>query len=132
MPFDPALSQPDMLADADQMRAQLNGLKDLIDAVPGITGAVVDAVHTLPAGEEAGVAVTVEGTTLHFTFSIPQGADGEVTEAQLDEAILNRTAASVAGISQLDDPFNDPPVTGDLEVIRAKLNELIMGLQEHT
>jgi len=45
--FDPNLPQENTLADAVQMRAQFNGLKTLIDAISGITGAVVDSVTTV-------------------------------------------------------------------------------------
>ena len=60
------------------MRNQLNGLKDLIDAAPGITGVVVDGVNTLPAGSGAGVTLSLVGSVLHFTFEIPQGQEGLV------------------------------------------------------
>jgi len=76
MPFDPTLPQENTVADAAQMRAQFNGLKDLIDAVSGITSAQVDAVNTLPAGSPAVVAVSVSGTVLHLSFDLPQGNDG--------------------------------------------------------
>ena len=77
--FDPTLPQEATPADAVQMRAQFNGLKALIDALAAgtISAAVVDAVDTIPPGNPAGVGVTVIGNTLHFTFSIPQGNDGQ-------------------------------------------------------
>ena len=43
--------------DAAQMRSQLNGLKAIIDAVPGITSVVIDSVATLPPGNAATVSV---------------------------------------------------------------------------
>ena len=76
MPYDPTLPQENTVADAVQMRAQLNGLKDLIDAVSGVTSAVVDAVNTLPAGSPASVMVSVSGSVLHLSFDIPQGQEG--------------------------------------------------------
>jgi hypothetical protein len=60
------------------MRSQLTSLKALIDAVQGggITGAVVDGVTTANPGDPAMVNVSVLGTELHFSISIPRGADG--------------------------------------------------------
>ncbi|MBE7495460.1 MAG: hypothetical protein HS117_10970 [Verrucomicrobiaceae bacterium] len=74
--FDPNLPQENTVADAAQMRSQFNGLKALIDAIHSITAAQVDGVSTLPPGSPAGVSVSVAGSTLHFTFSIPQGETG--------------------------------------------------------
>lgn len=78
MPFDPNLPQENTPVDAVQKRAQLTGLKDLIDAVPAaVTSAQVDAVNTLPAGSPATVAASISGGVLHLTFGLPQGADGD-------------------------------------------------------
>jgi hypothetical protein len=74
--FDPTLPQPGTEIDADQMRDQLNGLKDLIDAISTITSAQVDGVSTVNPGEAASVSLSVVGNTLHFTFGIPRGQDG--------------------------------------------------------
>ncbi len=74
--FDPNLPQENTPADAAQMRSQLNGLKDLIDAVPTLNAAQVDATNTLPPGSPANVNVSVNGNTLHFSFNIPQGQEG--------------------------------------------------------
>ncbi|MBE7494193.1 MAG: hypothetical protein HS117_04575 [Verrucomicrobiaceae bacterium] len=76
MPFDPNLPQENTPVDAVQMRGQLNGLKDLIDAVGSITAVVVDAVISLPPGDPATVSISLTGTTLHFTFGIPEGQTG--------------------------------------------------------
>jgi hypothetical protein len=76
MPYDPNLPQAGTEIDAVQMRAQLTGLKDLIDAVPQITGAVVDAVNSTDPGTPAVVTVSVSGSVLHFAFDIPQGSEG--------------------------------------------------------
>ena len=53
--FDPSLPQEGTPLDAVQMRSQLTGLKDLIDAVPTLSGAVVDGVTTLTPAEPASV-----------------------------------------------------------------------------
>lgn len=58
------------------MRAQFNGLKELIDAASGVTSAVVDAVTTLPPGSPASVGVSVSGSVLHLSLALPQGMDG--------------------------------------------------------
>ena len=74
--FDPTLPQENTPADAVQMRSQFNGLKTLIDAVPTITNAQVDSITTLNPGESATVGVSITGGVLHFSFGIPQGAEG--------------------------------------------------------
>jgi hypothetical protein len=77
MPYDPNLPQANTEIDAVQMRSQLNGLKDLIDAVPVIDAAQVDATNTLTPGTPAEAAVTANGSTLAFTFGIPAGVEGQ-------------------------------------------------------
>ncbi|MFN0078646.1 MAG: hypothetical protein ACKVY0_19470 [Prosthecobacter sp.] len=88
MPFDPNLPQENTPADAVQMRSQLNGLKDLIDAIPvgppgqngsdgtSVTGAVMDGVNTLNPGDAAQASVSWDGANVRFTFGIPRGQDG--------------------------------------------------------
>jgi len=76
MPFDPtkpAFRSPDSSA---EMRAQLNGLNDKIDAIPSITGAVVDSVTTLGPGQPATVTASLIGTVLHLSLAIPEGQPG--------------------------------------------------------
>lgn len=52
-------------------------MKALIDAnAAGITAAVVDNVTTVNAGEPAQVSVSLIGTELHLSFSIPAGQAG--------------------------------------------------------
>ncbi|MEZ5384958.1 MAG: hypothetical protein R3F13_05530 [Prosthecobacter sp.] len=72
-PTKPANNAPNSSA---EMRAQLNGLKDLIDAILTITDAQVDGVNTVGPGSPANASVSVVGNTLHFGFDIPQGANG--------------------------------------------------------
>ena len=74
--FDPNLPLPNANITSAVLRGQFNGLKDLIDALPGVTAAVVDGVNTLPAGSAAAVNVSLNGSTLHFSFDLPQGNDG--------------------------------------------------------
>ena len=58
------------------MRAQLTGLKSLIDAASGITSAVVDSITTGAPGEPPVVTMNVVGTELHFAFVLPRGDAG--------------------------------------------------------
>jgi hypothetical protein len=76
MPYDPNIPQAGTEIDADQMRGQLNGLKDLIDAISTITAAQVDAVNSVPPDSPAQVNLSVTGNTLHFSFDLPRGYDG--------------------------------------------------------
>ena len=153
--YDPALPADHTKAGAAQMRGQFAGLKTLIDAGPGITAVQVDAVNTVAPGQPARVDATVAGSTLHLTFSIPQGNEGaqglpgnngmdgqtgpqgDITFQQLNTAIADALAAAAANssaksntVATLDAPFaNDPPTVGDMEVLRGKMNELIAALR---
>lgn len=74
-PTKPAAGSPNSSA---EMRAQLNGLKDLIDlaAAGGVTGAQVDGVNTTDPANPALAAVSLAGGVLHFIFTLPRGNDG--------------------------------------------------------
>ena len=76
MPFDPTLPAPNSPLLSQVMRDQFNGLKALIDAIPSLTAAQVDSTTSLPNGAPAQVSVSVTGNTLHFSFQIPDGAQG--------------------------------------------------------
>lgn len=132
------------------LRGKFNGLNALIEALQSITAAQIDTVNTLPPGDPANVTVSVTGSTLHFSFEIPQGdagaagsdgavgatgadgapgAPGEVTLAQLDAAIATTSANSNA-IPTMDTAFtNDPPTLADMEMMRAAYNDLVLGLR---
>jgi hypothetical protein len=147
MPYDPQWPQNGQNIDADRFRAQFGGLKDLIDAVPVITGAQVDAVNTLPAGDAATVDVTFDGTDVHFTFGLPQGNDGsvgadgsqgpagppgEVTGAELADAIADTVAGSSANSNAVDTLGSSATPDYDQWLIQAmidKMNELILALR---
>ena len=70
-----------------------------------------------------------------------QGPPGEVTAQQLADAITAALAAAASaaasnssantnGVATLDTPFaTDPPTLGDMETLRAKMNELIAALR---
>jgi hypothetical protein len=184
MPFDPSYPPTNAEIESAPLRAQLTSLKALIDAVPTITGAVLDGVTTGAPGDPASVNLSIVGTELHFSFSIPQGNDGatgpqgepgppfasatvdgvttldpgnaatvdvtydgsnvhfafglprgadgsngEVNFGDLANAI-NDTSNNSNAVSTLDDAFvNDPPTLADLELMRAKVNELILALR---
>jgi hypothetical protein len=134
MPYDPNIPQAGTEIDAVQMRGQLNGLKDLIDAVPTITSAQVDGVTTLPAGDPATVSASVTGAVLHLTFGIPQGQEGqagppgEVTTAALDAAIsgTSNNSNGVAALAEsADSSYNQPQIQNLLN----KMDELINALR---
>ena len=114
---------------------------------PPFASAVVDGVSTLNPGDAASVGVSFDGTNVHFTFGIPRGADGtngangtngtngidgapgEVSNAALAAAIAG-TSGNSNGVATMDSPFtNDPPTLGDMEVLRAKINELITAMR---
>ena len=74
--IDPTLPLTGANATSAVLRGQFNILRALIDAIQTLNNAAVDAVNTLPAGDAAGVSVSVVGDTLHFVFDIPQGEPG--------------------------------------------------------
>ena len=76
MPFDPTKPAPGDDLDAVLVRAQLNGLKTLIDGIAGITSAVVDSVITVGPGQPASATASVTGTVLHLILAIPEGQPG--------------------------------------------------------
>jgi hypothetical protein len=76
MPFDPAWPQNGQNIDADRFRGQFSGIIDLIGSGSGINAAQVDSTNTLPPGSAASASVSVVGNTLHFSFELPQGHDG--------------------------------------------------------
>ena len=65
----------------------------------------------------------------------PQGPAGEVTAQQLGDGLAATLASANASSSAnsnsvptLDTPFtNDPPTLADLEVVRAKINEMLLA-----
>jgi hypothetical protein len=76
MPFDPTLPREHAELDAAVVRGQLNALKSLIDALPGVTAVEVDAVNPLGPGETPTVGLSLAGGVLHLTFGLPRGNDG--------------------------------------------------------
>ena len=130
MPYDPNLPQPGTEIDADQMRAQLNGLKDLIDAIPqgppgdpGPEGPEGPAGAEGPPGSAGG-----DGAQGPPGEPGPQGDPGEVTLQQLNDAIAT-TSANSDGVSTLDLFPSDPPTQAEVQDVVNKLNELIEALR---
>ena len=76
MPFDPNYPPTNAEIESAPLRSQFQGLKDLIDAMTSVNTATVDSTNTLPSGSPAQASVSVIGSTLHFTFDLPQGSDG--------------------------------------------------------
>ncbi len=135
--FDPNLPQAGTEVDAVQMRSQLNGLKSLIDAVPTITGAVVDAVNTLPAGSPAQVSASVSGGVLHLSFGIPtgdtgapgpQGEPGPVNFGDLAAAIQT-TSTNSNSVSTLNQQADGNYNFSQLQQVMDKVDELINALR---
>jgi hypothetical protein len=113
-------------------------------------------VTTLAPGSAATVSTSFDGANVHFAFGIPSGDtgtqgpqgndgpqgpqgndgpqgppgnNGEVSNADLATAIATTSSNSDA-VATLDTPFtNDPPTLADIEVLRAKVNELISALR---
>ena len=146
MPFDPAKPVAGSPNSSAEMRAQLTGLKGLIDAVPSVTGAQVDSTSTGPPGSSAGVSVSLSGGVLHFNFDVPQGVDGqqgppgEVTQSQLSNDLVNTQNAAVNmamglssansnGVSLLSGTVSNPPTQAEVQENRDRLNELINALR---
>jgi len=139
MPYDPtkpAASSPNSSA---EMRAQLTGLKDLIDA-GSITGALTQNTGTLPPGSNATAEVTLNAGTLTFTFGIPAGTPGEVTQAQLSNDLVNcqnaamlatlpQTSANSNAVSLLGLTVSDPPTQAEVQAVADKVDELLNALR---
>ena len=153
--FDPNLPANFTPLASAEMRAQLNGLKDLIDAIQTITAAQVDATNTVPPGDPAAVTLSVAGGTLHFTFNIPQGANGadgingssgsdggegppgpegpqgpmgEVSSMELSNAIAG-TSSNSNGVGTLGLVASSPPTQYEMQAVADKLDELIYALR---
>ena len=139
--FDPAYPPTNALIESAPLRNQFNSLKALLDAIVTVTSAQVDGVTTLAAGDPATVSVSVTGSTLHFTFSIPQGysgaegpqgVPGEVTLADLNNAVLNvlNQSSNISnGVNTLAMGVSDPPTQNEVQQIANKVDELINALR---
>ena len=139
--FDPTYPPTNALIESAPLRAQFNSLKALIDSMASVSAAVVDGVTTLPPGDPATVSLNVVANTLHFTFGIPQGNDGqqgpqglpgEVSQADLSNAMLNtlsecsNNSNGVGSIAMNVDPDYSQ---NQVQQIVDKLEELIQALR---
>ena len=132
MPYDPskpAASSPNSSA---EMREQLTGLKSLIDAVSVVIAAQTQNTMTLSPGSPATADVAWNAGTLTFTFGIPAGTPGEVTQSQLSNDLVNTQNAAVNTALPLTSANSNAVSllgvsSGDFTVqtVIDKLNELI-------
>ena len=142
MPYDPTLPADHSPNSSAEMRAQLAGLNDLIAAVPGISGVVIDSVTTLPPGEAATVNASIAAGVLHLSFGLPQGMQGlqgeqgslgatgpmgAVTPQNLDDAIVT-TARNPIGIGPFTGTFSDPPTQAEMQAHAAYVETLRAAL----
>jgi len=77
------------------------------------------------------VGVSFDGSNVRFTFGIPRGNDGapgEVSQQQLDDAISG-TSANTNNVGTLGLVVSDPPTQGEVQQIADKLDELINALR---
>ena len=157
MPYDPtkpAFGSPDSSA---EMRAQLAGLKDIIDAIPagpegppGVQGppfasAVVDGVSTLNPGDAATVGATFDGTNVRFTFGIPRGSDGPAgpqgtqgtqgndgpqgPTGEVSNAALTAAIAGTSSNTNAIPTLDTPFADPDAEAVRQAFNALVLALR---
>jgi hypothetical protein len=140
MPFDPTLPANGSPIAAAELRTQMNALHDAINTIlsaGGVNGAVVDMVYSDPPGSSGSATVSMDGGgVLHFTFSIPQGLPGEVTQGQLSNDLANMANYCIqqslnqsSNISNSVGTLNTPFSNGEAEILRQKLNELILALR---
>ncbi len=143
MPFDPtkpADGSPDSSA---EMRDQFNSLKALIDAIPAgpagppgpegppFSNVQIGSVITGMPGTGAAVSVTVIGSIVELSFTIPAGDAGpmgEVSSATLAGEIAG-TARDPIMVTDLMLAPSDPPTQADLLAVIAKFNELLSALR---
>jgi hypothetical protein len=150
--FDPTKPVEGTPIDAAELRSQFTGLADMIAAVPvgpagptgpeGPPGAIVNAVTVdfvstgAPGGSASAFAFVDPGGIIHFTFDIPQGIPGEVSQAQLNNDLVNAQNAAVnQSLSFSSSNSNSVPTLdnamadAEVEMLRQRLNELINALR---
>jgi hypothetical protein len=97
---------------------------------PAFTSFAVDSVNTLPAGQPATVQTSFDGTTVRFTFGIPQGPQGVPGIQGLPgPSDLSGTSNNSNGVAALGLAVSDPPTQGEMQAIANKLDELIGALR---
>ena len=111
--------------------------------------ATVDSVTTLPPGSPATASASFDGSTVHLTFGLPsgpqgepgingnngqdgapgiQGPPGEVTNAALATAIQG-TSNNTNGVATLNLVVSDPPTQAEVQSVANKLDEIILALR---
>jgi hypothetical protein len=139
MPYNPLLPANGSQIVAAELRGQFTGLKTLLDA-GAVTAAQTGTIDTLPPGSPATAGVTLNAGTLTFSFGIPEGLPGEVTQAQLSNDLLNCQNAAVSTALPLTSAnSNAVDVLGQsaavsyeplqLQAVLDKLDELINALR---
>ena len=143
MPFDPAKPSNGSPNSSAEMRAQLTALKADIDAIPAgpagppgpegppFASIQIGSVITGMPGTGAAVSVTVNGSIVELSFTIPAGDAGpmgEVSSAMLATEIAG-TARDPIMVTDLMLAPSDPPTQGDLLAVIAKFNELLAALR---
>ena len=121
MPFDPNKPVNGALITAAELRAQLNALKALIDALPG--GAPGPPGPPGPAGPSG-----PPGPPGEQGPEGPQGSPGEVTFADLNNAIQG-TSNNTNNVDFFYGGFSDPPTQGECQALADKMNELIQAMR---
>jgi hypothetical protein len=131
MPYDPNYPPQDAEIESAPLRVQFQGLKTLIDAVPTVTSAVVDAVNTLPAGDPAEVSVSVVGGVLHLSFGIPMGQSGPPGEVTLVElaAQIATTSSNSNAVSAFGETADGAYNVTQMQSLINKVDELITALR---
>ena len=126
MPFDPNQPQPHTLADAVQMRAQLNALNDKIDAQQG----QINALQILTESQQSQI------TALQAQVAaLPPG----VTQAQFDQEVCilhngqdyclrNLPNYRSQQVGPLTLTVSDPPTQAEVQAILDKENQYITAL----
>jgi hypothetical protein len=159
MPFDPTLPRTGTRATSAEMRSQLTGLKDLIDAIPppipgpqGPQGEPGPAGADGPQGPEGRHVVNVyddgsnraivqmsDGTTYGpFTIASgppgaegPQGPQGPMGEATMGDIqnAIGGTSNNSNSVSILDMTVSDPPTQMEVQNIASRVDALILALR---
>jgi hypothetical protein len=97
---------------------------------PAFTNFVVNAVDTLPPGNQASVTTTFDGTAVRFTFGIPQGANGsQGIQGVPGPSDLSGTSNNSNGVAALGIAVSDPPTQAEMQAVVAKIDELITALR---
>src|SRR5262245_4154442 len=108
MAYDPNFPPFNAELISSQWRDQFHGLKALIDALVTLTAAQVDGVNTVNPGDPASVSVSVVGNTLHLSFDIPRGDQGDPGDVTRDgSGNLRGPFAHSDGTAGIDYDYTD-------------------------